>query len=182
MPRPKRPFASAVLILSSLGPAFAQTPTADPDSGQVVGLFQQACVKYAGNPSGLRTWIAAHGLPEVPSAQAAPFLGSIGAGEVFGASTASGKHALVSYDDGACAVIALAGRAADIQQTLLALLRAEGVTVKPIAVRAKPDGSSRQMVFEAAHGTRTWELSVTSMVHQDQPGLPPEVKLLATPG
>lgn len=171
----------ALITTLSFIPALAQTEIIYSDSGQVVGLFQQACIKYVGNRPGLRSWISAHRLPKLPSSQAAGFLGSIGSGEVFGASNVSGKHVLLSYDDGACAVMALSGDAADIQQTMLSLLRREGATVLLLPVQSKPDGSSSQALFKAEFGNRAWQISITSKPHGDRPSLAQEIILLATP-
>ena len=71
------------LLISSFNPAIAQVGTPDPDARQVVGLFQQSCIRFAGNSAALRDWISAHHLPQVLEAQAAVYLGSIGTGEVF---------------------------------------------------------------------------------------------------
>ncbi len=174
--------ALTAMLALSVAPASGQTGMANPDSGQVAGLFLQSCMKYAGNAARLREWVSAHRLPQLPADQAAAFLGSLGAGEVYGASNASGKHALVSYDSGACRVLALSGNASDIQTTLLALLRGQGVTVVPVLARAKPDGSSSQDLFEATLGPRHWRVSITAKPHAASPGAAPEVGLLATVG
>lgn len=174
--------ALAAMLALGVAPASGQTGMADPDSGQVAGLFLQSCMKYAGNAAGLREWVSAHRLPQIPADQAATFLGSLGAGEAYGASNASGKHALVSYDSGACRVLALSGDASDIQQTLLALLRGQGVTVVPVLARAKPDSSSSQGLFEATFGPRHWRVSITAKPHAEAPSTAPEVGVLATVG
>ncbi len=88
--------ALAAMFALGVAPASGQIGVAGPDSGQVAGLFLQSCMKYAGNAAGLRDWVSAHRLPQLPAGQAAAFLGSLGAGEVYEASNASGKHALVS--------------------------------------------------------------------------------------
>ena len=170
------------LLIAGVGQPMAQTAAPDPDVGQVAGLFLQSCLRFAGDPAALRSWIAAHQLPQVPEAQAPLFLGSIGTGQVFGASTASGKHALVSYDSGACQVIAMAGDASAVQQKLLASLHDLGVAVSRVLARSTPDGSSTQDLFDATLGSRHWKFSIMSKPHADAPNLAPELRLFATAG
>ena len=182
MIRPLRTASPLMAFLAfTAGPASAQMAPSTSDPPQLVGLFVQACVRFAGDPQALRAWIAAHNLPAVPAAQAVPFL-SVGPGEAFGASTLSGKHALNSYDSGACEVIGLADDPAATQQLLLNRLQGLGVLVSRLETKAKPDGSSTQSLFEATLGSRRWLLSLTAKPHSDAPNLQPELGLLATPG
>jgi hypothetical protein len=171
----------AVLSMSGIGPAAAQAVAANIDAEQTVGLFEQSCLRFAGDPAGLRAWILAHALPQVAGGQAAPFLES-GTGEVFGASTPTVKLALVSKDDGACEVIAMTDDPPTVLQILLASLGNLGATTSHMTVRSKPDLSSTQYLFDAAQGARHWKISVTSKPHADAPKLAPELRLLATPG
>jgi len=170
----------AVLFISFIYPASAQIAPSDLDAEQTIGLFQQACLPFAGDVRGLRDWISAHELPQLPSEQAAPFLGS-GSGQVFGASTPSVKLALVSKDDGACEVIAMTGDALVVERILRASLGTLGASVSQVLVQSKPDGSSTQYLFEATLGGRDWKISITSKPHTDAPELAPELRLLATP-
>ncbi|MBN8890295.1 MAG: hypothetical protein J0I21_09315 [Alphaproteobacteria bacterium] len=181
---PKSSIVAALLAVSIAGcsPPAAQVAAPDRDAEQVAGLFVRSCMSFAGDPAGLRHWIAANHLPQVPEGQAAVFLGSAGTGEVFGASNRFGKHALVSFDSGACEVIAMAGDAPTVQRTLLTLLGKLGVSVSQVLVRSEPDGSSTQDLFDAAHGSRHWKVSITSKPHSDAPNLAPELRLLATVG
>ena len=72
-------FTAALVAMLALGVARAsgQTGMANPDSGQVAGLFLQSCMKYAGNAAGLREWVSAHHMPQLPAGQAAAFLGIV---------------------------------------------------------------------------------------------------------
>jgi hypothetical protein len=171
--------ATVGLLLWGIVPTGAQVTAPDPDTPQVVGLFQ-TCMRFTGNASALRDWIASHHLPPVPDSQAAPFLGAAGPGQVFGASTASGKHSLVSYDSGACQVIALSGDLGSVEQMLRTNLSREGVAVTPALERSKPDVGSTQHVFRAEFGQKHWMLSVTSIPHATALNLPPELHLMAT--
>ena len=112
-------------------------------------------MRFVDNPPGLREWIALHGLPRVPAAQAAAFLRG-DAAPVFGASNASGKQALL--DD----------------------LHRQGVTVALALERAKPDRSAAQEIYRASLGGTRWMLSVTAHSHPQAPALAPMVELLAT--
>ncbi len=170
------------LALSMSSPTLGQSSGSDLDAAQVVALFQQSCMRYAGDAAELRSWASAHHLRRVPVEQAAIFLGSIGAGEVYGASNATGKHALVLYGSGSCQIIAMTGMASIIKRSLLDLLHGEGVVVSPLLVRSNQEGGIEQELFEAALGARRWKISITSKPHLDAPNLAPEVHLLATNG
>ena len=169
-----------VMLATYAGSAPAQTGMTTPDRGQVAGLFMQSCMKFAGDTAGLRDWASAHHLPQAPPEQAAAFLGTLGPGEVFGASNASGKYALISYDSGMCRAIAFIGNTSDIRQTLLSLLHGREFSVVPVLVRAKPDGSSRQELFKVHLGSQDWGVSITTKPHAEVPSMAPEVGLLAT--
>jgi hypothetical protein len=162
-----------------MGPARAQDavdPASDP--GQVVGLFVDACLRYAGEPQALRAWIATYHLPQLPDDQASIFLGGR-AGQAFGASTASGKHALDSFDDGACEVVVQADDPATVQAILLAKLAGLGVSMSPAGTQSQPDGSSTQYLYKATLNSRRWVISLTAKP-PEAPGMAPELRLVAT--
>jgi hypothetical protein len=71
---------------------------------QLIGLFIQGCMPFAGNPGALRAWAAQAGLPAVPEQARVAFLHGA-PGQVFDGSTAEGKLVLVSSDDGICSVV-----------------------------------------------------------------------------
>jgi hypothetical protein len=71
---------------------------------QLVGLFIQGCMPFAGNPAALRDWAARTGVPAVPEQARVAFLHGA-PGQVFDGSTAEGKLVLVSSDDGICSVV-----------------------------------------------------------------------------
>lgn len=169
----------AGLVLCAAASAKAQLAASDPDTPQVVGLFQ-TCMRFAGNATELRDWIAVHHLPPVPEPQASWFLGSVGSGQVFGASTTTGKHALITYDSGTCQVVAMAGNLDSVQQALLASLARQGVAVTPSLERSNPDNTSTQHMFRADFGQKHWLLSITSKPHTDAPSIPPELHLMAS--
>jgi hypothetical protein len=71
---------------------------------QLVGLFIQGCMPFAGNPEALRAWAGRTGLPPVPEQARVAFLHGA-PGQVFNGSTADGKLVLVSSNDGICSVV-----------------------------------------------------------------------------
>jgi hypothetical protein len=88
------------VLLAALLPATAFAGTAE----ELSGLFSQSCLPYAGQPAALRQWAGRANLPEVPDPARAAFLDGA-PGKVFDASNAAGKFALLSSDDGICAVV-----------------------------------------------------------------------------
>jgi hypothetical protein len=72
---------------------------------QMVGLFIQGCLPFAGNPPALRGWANRTGLPSLPEQARETFLHGT-PGQVFNGSTADGKLVLASSDDGQCSVVA----------------------------------------------------------------------------
>jgi hypothetical protein len=68
---------------------------------ELVGLFIQGCLPFAGNAPALREWARRTGLPEVPDPARAVFLHGA-PGQAFDGSVAAAKLVLVSSDDGLC--------------------------------------------------------------------------------
>ncbi len=80
---PRRWLAALVLAFGlAAGPAFAQQ---DRGATELVGLFQQSCLAFAGQTAKLRDWAAAKKLPEMPARNAAELKGK-DPGKVFNAS------------------------------------------------------------------------------------------------
>jgi hypothetical protein len=90
-------------LLAGLLAAAAWPARADV-APQLVGLFIQGCMPFAGNPGALRDWAARVGVPAVPEQARAAFLHGA-PGQVFDGTTAEGKLVLVSSDDGICSVV-----------------------------------------------------------------------------
>jgi hypothetical protein len=101
---------------------------------ELSGLFLRGCLPYAGRPAALRQWAAREQLPEVPDPARAAFLHGA-PGKVFDASNAAGKFALLSSDDGICAVVT--DRADDRQtaQSLERMLRDDGLKFRLVIER-----------------------------------------------
>ena len=83
-----------------LAPSVAQAGAAD----ELVGLFIQGCLPFAGNAAALRNWAKRTGIPAVPEQARAAFLHGA-PGQAFDASAAEAKLVLVSSDDGLCSVV-----------------------------------------------------------------------------
>jgi hypothetical protein len=168
----------AVAFAAIAVPVLAQTPPNDPATAQAVGLFVQSCIPFSGDKDGLRNWIAARHLPQLPAPQAAGFLGSSG-GEVFAASNATGQYALISYGVGACKVVSEEGDMQAAENILSAYLAKNGFMQTPTLKRERP-GVAMQLYHVARDG-REWLLSVMRHDHSDAPGMRPELDLMATP-
>jgi hypothetical protein len=86
-------------------PATAAGNAAPSDSAdQLVGLFIQGCLPFAGNAPALRDWARRNGLPAVPDQVRIAFLHGA-PGQVFDGSAAATKLVLVSSDDGLCSAV-----------------------------------------------------------------------------
>ena len=104
--------AVCTCALAALAPgAHAADPAGADAAAQVVGLFMQSCVRFAGDVSGLRAWAAhATGMQVLSQQAQQAFLYGL-PGEVFDASTKAGKLVLISENSGACSAMAeFAGR------------------------------------------------------------------------
>lgn len=71
---------------------------------ELVGLFIQGCLPFAGNAAALRDWAKRNGLPPVPEQAGAAFLHGA-PGQAFDGSAAEAKLVLVSSDDGMCSAV-----------------------------------------------------------------------------
>ncbi|HEY0185649.1 MAG TPA: hypothetical protein VGC09_22840 [Rhodopila sp.] len=68
---------------------------------QLVGLFIQGCLPFAGDAAALRDWAKRAGLPPLPEQARSAFLRGA-PGQAFDASAADAKLVLISSDDGIC--------------------------------------------------------------------------------
>jgi len=98
------PVAAMILAAATAAPA-QEAPQAGAGARQVVGLFLQTCVRFAGDVPGLRARLAELRLPSLrPEALAALRRGDAGVG--YDATNRSARLALVSEDDGLCSAFA----------------------------------------------------------------------------
>jgi hypothetical protein len=167
------------LSVVSAVPIAAQVSAPDSNAPQIAGLFEQSCMRFAGNTAGLRAWIASQDLPVVPGTGIRFFL-SDRPGRAFNASNSLGKYVLASYDDGTCEVVAMTADFGAVQETLLNDLKSDGLTITPILRRTDTDGGANQQMYRATLRQVHWVLSITEHPHTDAPGLAPELTLIAT--
>jgi Type II secretion system (T2SS), protein E, N-terminal domain len=135
---------------------------------ELSGLFLQTCLPYAGHRAELRLWAAQLKLPEVPDPAGKAFLAGA-PGKVFDASISAGKFALLSPDDGTCAVVT--DRAAD-RETARGLERAmgeAGVKFRLVVDEDdKIDPKLHHREYMAGKGGRTWRI-IAATVGDDTP-------------
>jgi hypothetical protein len=170
------------VLLALLAPAVALASPVD----ELSALFVQACLPYAGDPPALRQWATRLKLPEVPDPARAMFLNGA-PGKVFDASSASsGKLALLSSDDGICAVVT--DRAGD-QETVQSLERAlteAGAKFRLVIERDdKLNTKMHHREYLAAYKNRAWRIlaaTVRDAAHGQAPGqVPGQAMLTAAP-
>jgi len=94
----------------------------------------RSCMPYAGHPAALRQWAARWKLPEVPDPAHAAFLHGA-PGRVFDASSQQAKLALISSDDGICAVVTDKAGDQETAEQLEQALRASSVRFRLVIER-----------------------------------------------
>jgi len=136
---------------------------------ELSGLFVQACLPYAGDPAALRHWAARAKLPEVADPARATFLAGA-PGKVFDASNASGKFALLSSDDGICAVVTDHSGDRETQQGLERALGGAAVKFRLVIERDdKLDPQLHHREYLAARAGLAWRI-LAATVHDAAPG------------
>lgn len=136
---------------------------------ELSGIFLQTCLPYAGRPSALRHWAARAKLPEVPDPARATFLNGT-PGKVFDASNAAGKFALLSSDDGICAVVT--DRAGDLEtaRVLERTFADSGVTFRLVIERDdKLNPKLHHREYLATRRERAWRI-LAATVRDSFPG------------
>ncbi|MSP02988.1 MAG: hypothetical protein EXR07_18375 [Acetobacteraceae bacterium] len=101
---------------------------------ELTGLFSRACLPYAGEPAALRQWAMRAKLPEVPDPARGVFLHGA-PGKVFDASNATGKFAVLSSDDGICAIVTDSADGRTIATALEATFRDAGISFRLVIER-----------------------------------------------
>jgi hypothetical protein len=89
-----------LLAASLLAPGVAHAGAPE----ELVGLFVQGCLPFAGDAPALRAWAQRTGLPPVPDKARVAFLHGA-PGQVFDGSAAGVRLVLVSSDDGLCSAV-----------------------------------------------------------------------------
>ncbi len=145
-----------LLALAAAGPA-------DDAPSQMVGLFVQGCMPFAGDAAALRDWAARLKLPALPDKVAAAFLhGAPGA--VFDGSNTSGKFVLVSSDDGLCSVVTDQVTEPALRDALEAGLTQAGLTFRLVVQRDdKTEATIHDREYLAAKGKTGWRVLMAAV-------------------
>jgi hypothetical protein len=124
---------------------------------------------YAGHPAGLRQWAEGMKLPEVPDPARAKFLNGA-PGKVFDASSGVGKFALLSSDDGICAVVTDQAGDQETAQTLERAMTDAGVKFRLVIERDdKLNPKLHHREYLATRNGQSWRI-LAATVHDSAPG------------
>jgi hypothetical protein len=133
---------------------------------ELSGLFLQTCLPYAGRPQALRQWATREKLPAVPDPARAAFLNGA-PGQVFDASNSAGKFALLSSDDGICAVVTDQAGDLEVAQALERALGDAGIKFRLVIERDdKLNPKLHHREYLAAGTQRAWRL-LAATVHDN---------------
>jgi hypothetical protein len=155
--------------------AFATAHAEAPQ--QLIGLFIQGCLPFAGNAPALREWANRTGLPPVPEQARAAFLHGA-PGQVFDGSAASAKLVLVSSDDGICSAVTDQATQNEVADALEAGFRQAGLRFRRVIDRDDAHVSSiHDSEYLAAKDKQGWRI-LAATVKGDKGG---EAMLTAAP-
>ena len=161
-----RTMQAGMLLAATL---LATTDAYAGSAEQLVGLFIQGCVPFAGNPSGLREWARRTGLPPVPEQASKAFLHGA-PGQAFDGSATATKLVLVSSDDGICSAATNQAVQQQVAEALQAGFRQAGLAFRLVIER---DDAHIPLIHDreylAARDKRAWRILVAT-VKDDQGG------------
>jgi hypothetical protein len=144
---------------------------------ELVGLFIQGCLPFAGDAAALRAWAKDTGLPPVPEQARAAFLHGA-PGLAFDGSTAEVKLALVSSDDGICSAVTDQAMPQAVADALEAGFRQAGLAFRLVIERDDAHVSQiHDREYLAAKNKRGWRV-LAATVKGDTGG---EAMLTAAP-
>ena len=148
-----------------LAPAVARAGAAD----ELVGLFIQGCLPFAGNAPALRDWAKRNGLPPVAEQARVAFLHGA-PGQVFDASAAEAKMVLVSSDDGICSAVTNQATGQAVGDALEAGFRQAGLGFRLVIQRDDAKVSAiHDTEYLAAKDGRGWRI-LAATVKDDKGG------------
>jgi hypothetical protein len=157
----------------ALAPAAAEAGGED----ELVGLFIQGCVPFAGNAAALRAWAQQMGLPPVPEQARAAFLHGA-PGQAFDGSAANAKLVLVSSDDGICSAVTDKATQHEIVTALEAGFQQAGLRFRLVTERDDAKVAEiHDREYLAAKDKRGWRI-LAAAVKDDKGG---EAMLTAAP-
>jgi hypothetical protein len=161
------------LAVGLLLPATAHAGAPD----ELVGLFIQSCLRFAGDVPALRDWARKTGLSSVADPARAAFLHGA-PGQVFDGSAPDVKLALVSSDDGICSVVTDHATSASVTTALEAGFRQAGLGFRLVIERDdKTVSAIHDREYLAAKDKRGWRV-LAATVKGDAQG---EAMLTAAP-
>jgi len=144
----------------AIAPA-APDPAAADAAAQVVGLFMQSCVRFAGDPDGLRAWAPKAGIQPLPAQGQKAFLYGL-PGVVFDASTKSDKLVLISENEGACSAMSEAASGPLVVKTLEQVLQQAHID---FTMTHEDDDQQEKTLhhreYTASQGGRHWEMLIS---------------------
>jgi hypothetical protein len=130
---------------------------------ELVGLFIQGCMAFAGDAPALRDWVRLTGLPPVPEQARAAFLRGV-PGQVFDGSAAEVRLALVSADDGTCSAVAEQAMQPAVADAMEAGFRQAGLTFSLVVERDDTVLSAiHDREYLVSKGKRRWQVLVTTV-------------------
>jgi hypothetical protein len=145
-------WAVLALVLWTSNVAQAGTPQ------ELVGLFIQGCLPFAGNAPALRQWAAHVGLRKVPEQARGAFLRGAD-GQAFDASAAAAKLVLVSSDDGICSAATDRAGQQQVADALEAGFRQAGLAFRLVIERDDSQvGAIHDREYLAAKDRRAWRI------------------------
>jgi hypothetical protein len=144
-------------------------PAAADAAAQVVGLFMQSCVRFAGDPDGLRAWAPKAGMQPLPAQGQQAFLYGL-PGVVFDASTKSDKLVVISENEGACSAMSESASGPLVVKTLEQVMQQAHID---FTMTHEDDDQQEKTLhhreYTASQGTRHWEMLI-SVVKGAAPG------------
>ena len=171
------PICAGALVAVTLGARAEDIPGSDA-AAQIVGLFMQSCVRFAGDPVGVRAWaVHAGAMRPLPAEGQQAFLYGL-PGEVFDASTNAGKLVLISETSGACSAMADSAGGTEVVKVLEQVMAQAHIN---FTMTHEDDDKSEKILhhreYTASQGKREWQMLV-STVKGTAPG---EVMLTTSP-
>jgi hypothetical protein len=144
-------------------------PTDADAAAQVVGLFMQSCVRFAGDPDGLRAWAPKAGMQPLPEQGQRAFLYGL-PGVVFDASTKSDKLVVISENEGACSAMSESASGPLVVKTLEQVMQQAHID---FTMTHEDDDQQEKTLhhreYTASQGNRHWEMLI-SVVKGAAPG------------
>jgi hypothetical protein len=152
---------AAVAVVAVLSPPARAGDGAKVAAKELVGLFMQGCLRFAGDAPGLREWAAHLGLPQLATDGQRAFLDGA-SGVVFDASNQAGKYVLISEDGGSCSTVAETASGpvviAELEQDLSTAKVAFVATADEVD---REEASLKHREYQASLGRREWLVFVS---------------------